>query len=225
MRQLIRRGTPWLGLFAPLPVVAGAIVTATHYTGATGNRYSFFLQAISDLGDPSQSAWAGVFNAGMMGSGLCMALFIVGASRRVNTRPGYAIAAAGITATIAMMCIGVFTSHASTHAAHYVSAGIAFVGILALSAGFSLYMPFAQQDVLPKWLIAPSALSALCSTVFLALQVAVRTGRLDNSKLLFQLGTEGPLLHLMPTLEWAVLASVLLWCFATALSLLPTALR
>lgn len=220
MQGFIRRYMPWLGLFGPLPVVLGTIAAVSHYTGWSGEHYSFLRQAISDLGDASRSAWAGAFNAGMITSGLCMALFIVNTGRRVRTRPGYVITAAGVVATTAMMGIGVFTAEARTQIAHYTSAGVAFCGILTLSAGLSLYLLFARQEVLSRWLVVPSLFCTACASLFLVLLVATRAGYVEDARLLLSLVPGGPRFHVITTLEWSVLGSVLILCFVTALSLL-----
>ncbi|HPO14803.1 MAG TPA: DUF998 domain-containing protein [Candidatus Hydrogenedentes bacterium] len=216
--DLIRRCTPWLGLVGPVPVLLGTIAAYKHYSG---DGYSFLRQAISDLGDPTRSPWAWAFNSGMMASGLCIALFIAGAARQVNRPYGYAIAAAGIVTTLGMMGIGVFTAEGETQIPHYLSAGIAFSGILILSTALSFYLPFGQQDVLPRWLVAPSALTAGYSILFLVLLIASRIGFIADSALLIHSGTGKELIHLITTLEWVVLGNVLLLCFSTALSLIP----
>ncbi len=218
MGQLIKPYTPWLGILGPIPILLGATLAALHYAGHGGAGYSFLRQAVSDLGDPSRSAWAWAFNAGMMASGLCMALFVLGTSLRLNSRPAYAIAAIGIVSTLAMAGIGVFTSQDATRTAHYVTAGVAFLSQMVLSASFGLHLPFSRKNALPRWLAIPSLLSALCSFVFLFLLVATRTGRIVESRLGFHLGVHGPLVKPVTVLEWAVLGSGLLLCFATALS-------
>ncbi len=221
MDQLIKRCTPWLGLLGPMPVLLGAFLAALHYVGHNGTGYSFLRQAVSDLGDPSRSAWAGAFNAGIIASGVCMALFIVGTSRRINSLPAYAIAAIGVISTLAMAGIGVFTSQDGTRTAHYITAGVAFFSQMILSASFGLHLPFSRRKVLSRWIAIPSLFSALCSFVFIFLLVATRTGRIQESRLLLHLGQNGPALKPVTTLEWAVLGSGLLLCFATALSQFP----
>jgi hypothetical membrane protein len=203
-----------------MPVLLGSLLAAAHYTAADGAGYSFLRQAISDLGVAPQSTWAWAFNAGMMASGLCMAVFSIGASLCVGSRLGYAIAAVSCITNIAMVCVGIFPAQAATMNQHNLSAVAAFAGILIMSLSLCLYVPFARQHFQVRWVFVSTLSSTVCAASFLYLLIATRTGHIIESELQARLGAIGAQVTLILTLEWATLGSVLLVCFSIALSLL-----
>ena len=211
--------TAWLGMLGPVPVLAGVALAASHY-GANGHPpYYFHRQTISDLGDPSGSAWASAFNAGMISSGILMTMFIIGVCILVKRPFLRAVGAVGVTATIAMVFAGIFTQHPPTLDQHNISAGIAFASILIFSLALSLYLISARQDILPRWIVAPSILTSLCAMSFFTLLLGTRTGRLLIKP------SPGPpanplLQNIITSFEWATLLSVLLLCVCISVTLL-----
>lgn len=220
MKRITSRFTPILGLLAPVPVLVGSTAAAARYSSRGGESYSLLRHTISDLGNPSHSAWAIAFNLGIMLSGFCIALFIVGTSRRINRKLGHAIAAVGIVTTIAMACIGVFPSQHLTRTEHLMSATVAFFGILLLSSSLCLYLPFSDQKILPRWLVVPSFISAGTAFIFILVIAARQLDLVDNSALSFHWGQGSNRVYLLPALEWLVFLCSLLLCCSTAFSLL-----
>lgn len=219
IRKLTRQHTPWLGIAAALTISLCAVVAALGFRHDTGDAYSFLRQNISDLGNPEQSAWAPVFNYGLMLGSVFMAIFIAGVSIHTHTRPVYAIASIGIIATIAMAFVGVYPSGAATAREHQIAAGIAFLGTTGLGASFSLYMLAAREPVFPRWLILPGLLSAATAFSFLGLLVLRFRGVLSREALHLRGANGHTVIDLISLLEWSVLFSILAWSFLTATAL------
>lgn len=219
IRRLSAQHTPWMGMSAALLITLGAIIAAAGFRHDTGDAYSFLRQNISDLGNPEQSAWAPVFNLGLMIGSALMAAFIAGVSIHTHTRATYAIACIGIIATVAMAFVGVYPSSADTMREHQIAAGIAFLGTLGLGGSFSLYMLTASAPVFPRWLIVPGLLSAASALGFLGL-LALRQGGVLGDDLLRWQGASGrTILDVVSLVEWCVLFSILAWSFLTAAAL------
>lgn len=218
IRRLSEQHTPWLGMAAAALIALGALIAALGFEHEGGHAYSFLRQNISDLGNPQISAWAPVFNYSLIAGSMLMAVFIAGVSILSQTRATYAIAAIGITATVAMAFVGVYPSGASTWREHQISAGIAFLGTLGLGTSFSIHMLLRPHPVLPRWLLAPGILSAFTAFSFLFTLLGRQRGWIPDAWLNWGSGAK-PIVELVSLLEWSVLFSILAWSFLTAVSL------
>lgn len=211
LHHFAHRHTRWLGVLGPAILIAGALAASFGY-----QDYSFLNHAISDLGDPGQSPWAMCFNLGMMLGSALTALFTYGVGRRLSTPRSRRITRVGVAGSIGMGLVGLFPSTPALHTPHLAVAGFAFVCTVILGAGFTLDMLLSEQDVLPRWLIAPGALAAACSLSFLIALVAKDAHLVPRE--VFHFGQAGPRpqVDLVAALEWSVLFSILLWSFLTA---------
>ncbi len=219
IRKFSEQHTPWLGMAAAAVIALGALVASIGFRHDSGEAYSFLRQNISDLGDPHVSAWAPVFNYSLMAGSVLMAIFIAGVSIISHTRATYAIAAIGITATVAMAFVGVYPSGPETGHEHGIAAGIAFLGTLGLGASFSLHMLVKPHPVLPRWLLLPGLLSAATAFGFLFALVGAKRGYIPRHVLQWGSDHAGPVIEVISLLEWSVLFSILAWSFLTAWSL------
>lgn len=211
---------PYFGLAGSLVVIAAVIVSGLVYRGPHGERYSSLNHFISELGQVGISRAAGVFNYGLIIAGILLLPYLVGLALVLNNVWAIPAAVGGVWATLSCALIGVFPmNNIKTHiktAVSYFRAGLVTMVLYSICI-------FAQptgSEVIPKGMIWIGVAASLVYAVFLkyphrAAKRNTDMDVLDTSKLV-----ERQKVWMAAVLEWAVLASTMLWFLATSLALL-----
>jgi len=205
------------GFLAPTVPLGCAAAPAANF-GSPEWQYSLFHNTISDLGNTGLSPWHPVFNGGMMAGSLLLIVFTVGTSAIVGSRIGYFVAAMALVANIGMALVGLYPSDPATHEAHMTAAALSFIGILALSGSFTIFVFIDRQDYLPRWLALPALLNVVCTISFFSVLGLEGAGAMEPQAGV-SAGDGRPLFAWVPMLEWSVLLTILLWAFLVAWTL------
>jgi hypothetical membrane protein len=210
-------------MVGPVLSIACACVAAWAYRRHDVS-YCMLRQAISDLGNPAESALAVVFNVGFVLGGAGMAAFVLGVRPWLRSALERVVVVSSVLAALGMSLIGVFADRAGAHTAHDVVALVTFLSVLALSGTFTACLLVIRQDLFSRWLVLPSGFCALCAAMFLPLLALDRLGVWANPHLPFPHGA-GRNILLVPLLEWLVYLSTMLLSFTAALSLISWPLK
>ncbi len=211
------------GMLGPVVSIACAFVAAYAYH-RHGMPYSMLRQAISDLGNPEQSALAVVFNVGFVLGGAGMAAFVLAVRPFLRSALEHVVVVCSVSAALGMSLVGVFPDQAGGHTVHDAVAAVAFLSVLGLSGSFTICLLVVRQDLFPRWLVLPSAFCALCAAMFLPLVALDRLGVWADPHIVFPPGAARPI-SLVCLLEWLVYLSTMLLSFTSALSLIPSPMK
>jgi hypothetical membrane protein len=210
MREMAARWGPGLGFVGAAAIALASLVTAVAYVGTQGELFSPLNHWISELGEVSVSRLAAVFNVGLVVGGLAYALFMLAfALTRSGWLPWLA-AVVGVVAGIAGSFVGVFPMDAPTNSIHRLVA-LTFFNLGWISVGLaSIDVWRKPESRFSRWL---PWLGLVTVVVFLAflyvyLPVITYTGT-DAGRQPFSMAT---------TLEWLVLAGILLWTLFAAIT-------
>ena len=211
---------PYFGLAGSLVVIAAVIVSGLVYRGPHGERYSSLNHFISELGQVGISRAAGVFNYGLILAGILLLPYLVGLALVLNNVWAIPAAVAGAWATISCALIGFFPmNNIKAHikaAMSYFRAGL----VTMLLYSISIFAQPAESEIIPKGMIWIGVMASLVYAVFL--KYPHRAAKQDTDMDVLDTSTlvERPKVWMAAVLEWAVLASTMLWFLATSLALL-----
>ncbi len=210
MRELAARWGPSLGLVGALAIALGSLVTAGFYMGTQNEPFSPLNHWISELGEVGVSRLAGLFNIGLVVGGLAYALFMLAlAITRRGWLPWLA-AIVGVVAGIAGSMVGVYPMDAPTIGIHRLVA-LTFFNLGWISVGLASLDLWRRPDPrFSRWLPWVGLLTVVIFIAFLSVYLPVLTYTgVDLGRPNFSLAT---------TLEWLVLAGILLWTLFAALT-------
>jgi hypothetical membrane protein len=195
------------GFIGSLALTLGSIITALAYTGANGQRYSPLNQFVSELGELGVSAQAGVFNLGLIISGISFAVFMVGLATMIKGRLRYPFAIIGLIVGLFGMLVGVFPmNNLDTH--RLVAFTFFNTGWIAIAL-FTLYIIFAKPPDFPRWLIIPGVLTVVS---FIAFLVTIRLSGPTGSATLSAPSLENrPDVWWTTIFEWLVIVTITAW--------------
>jgi Protein of unknown function (DUF998) len=209
-----QRFTVVCGLLGPLIMIIGSLVAAMPYEGKKGEAYSPLNHFISELGELGVSQNASVFNLCLIAGGVVLVGFMLGLGVYLATRLGYLAAAVGIWSGLSCSVVGMVPMNNLPR--HMRLADSFFYSGLATTLLFSLAIVADRNRKLPKWLVLPGLLAALCFSAFLALphlSGIPRANALDPSKIV------RPSVWVLPLLEWSVFVSIVIWIVAVTIAL------
>jgi hypothetical membrane protein len=208
--QRLRLVAPLAGMTCVLGIALTSLITAVAYSGRDDQAYSPINHWVSELGEVGVSQLAGLFNVGLMVGGVGFVVFMLGLLSARRSRLAWLYVPIGVLTGVAGFLVGVFPmNHVEQH-------GVAALGFFSLGwvpvalASIDFYRRPAAR--FPRWLSIIAALTVAAFVGFLAV-------------LGFLLGSDGlaapavrPSFWIVPTLEWAVLISMLVWVFATSVT-------
>jgi len=211
---------PYFGLTGSLVVIAAVIISGLVYRGPNGERYSSLNHFISELGQVGISRAAGVFNYGLIIAGILLLPYLVGLALVLNNAWAIPAAIAGVWATLSCALIGLFPMN---NIKAHIKAAVSFfrAGLVTMVLySISIFAQPVESEIIPKGMIWIGVMASLVDAVFLkypdrAAKQDTDMDVLDTSKLV-----ERPKVWMAAVLEWAVLASTMLWFLATSLALL-----
>jgi hypothetical membrane protein len=206
----------WFGLAGTAVVLLAVSASASRYSGRRGERYSVFNHFVSELGERGVSPFSGAFNVGLIVSGAlllpcCVALgmLIPGAWAKIAML-------VSCVAAVSVALVGVFPMN---DLPRHTAAAMTFfrAGLLTiLLFGVAIVRQPAGGVVLPFAINLVGALAVVCYAAFLILG---RKAAKDVEAMLDPLSIgERPRVWILPTMEWGVFLTTMLWFSAVALS-------
>jgi hypothetical membrane protein len=213
----LRRNYASFGLAGATVVSFCALVAALFYTGPDGEPYSVLNHFISELGEVGVSPLAGLFNLGLIASGLLLIPFCLGLGLAL---PGWLSKVglmAGLATALSLSGVGVFPMNNLpahiTAALAYFRTGLATVILFGQAI---LFQP-KEEVVLDRRVSLASLVAAACYAGFILymgnMPTTGGTNALDPS---FRSGR--PAVWSLAVLEWLVFFSTILWFAAIALA-------
>lgn len=206
------------GILGCIAIILAISITAADYHGTDGQRYSFVNHYISELGEVGVSSRAGVFNAGMMLSGVLFIPFTVGLGLTLSGGWGILGALAGSWAGISCFLVGVYpmnniTPHARV-AISYFRAGLTTILLFSIAIATQNMTPTVISTRV-NWV----GLAAILSYgSFLALTHKPKPVKNAGQPADPPVIVERPRFWLAPALEWVVFITTILWFICVALS-------
>ena len=193
-------------------LTVASVVTAFVYTGTKGEPYSPLDHWVSELGQTSVSRAAAVFNVGLIVGGLCFAVFVVGLAMAVSGRLRYAWGTTGVVAGVAGALVGVFPmDDLGPHSA--VALTFFVLGWLTVALA-SIDLLRRPDPRFPRWLAVIGAIATVSFVLFMA---ALFTDPLVRDDAL-AVPEMRPEVWPASILEWSVIAAIVAWTLATALT-------
>jgi hypothetical membrane protein len=208
----VERLAPLAGMAGAAAIGAGSLVAEIAYRGAQGEAYSPLSHYLSELGEVGVSSLALVFNVGLIAGGLCFSTFILGLARTRGGAAGLAFGATGVVAGLAGALVGLFpVNDIDRHTlSTYAFFNLGWATLAIASADFVL----RPDRRFPESLAVLGGVSVATFLAFIATYVASAAGSGQ--------GLQGPIARpafsLATTLEWAAIASILVWTFATGVA-------
>jgi hypothetical membrane protein len=208
---LLDRLAPLAGMAGAAGIGGASLLAELAYRGARGEAYSPLSHYVSDLGEVGVSSLAPVFNIGLIVGGLCFATFILGLASARGGTGGMALGAAGGFAGLAGALVGVFpVNDIDRHTlATYAFFNLAWITVAIASADFIL----RPDRRFPDWLAVLGSVSVATFLSFILIYLASGAGPGAGLG-----GSIQPAFSLSTTLEWAAIAGVLVWTFATGMA-------
>ncbi|MFU8827571.1 MAG: DUF998 domain-containing protein [Brevefilum sp.] len=206
-----------LGITGAAFSLLGTLISAIAYRGKQGEAYSPFNHFISELGEVGVSRWAWAFNLGLILSGLCLipAVVVVGL-----IMPGVIIKlgmVAGVITAVGLTLVGVFPMNKLKP--HGIAALTFFRGGLLMVSLFSLAIALQPEAAL----LLPRAYSLSGLPPILAfggfLIMMHKTSDEETDDPLQPVEVKRPKFWLMPTVEWTIFITIVLWFLLIALGL------
>lgn len=189
-------------------ILFATLAVALTFTGPQGYPYSVLNRNISDLGKPSVSALAPVFNWGLKIGGLFLIGFMAGLGLCVRNAGMRLIALSGVIAAVAIMFVGVYP--VSHFYYHKVAAMTFFIGGSVTFALFTVTILITDQHRFARWLAIPSLAVTLAFALFLGLPQLLYENPLQ-AYVVGPPGSQRPIFWLPSLLEWLVFAAVAAW--------------
>lgn len=211
------RATSWLGFLCVAIVWLAVLASATAYSGAYGEAYSFLNHNISELGEIGVSERAGVFNAALIVGGALYALFVIGLGVSGRSWGVYAASAVGLVSALALMMVGVFPiGPDESLASHTIAALTFFLSGMLYALLLTLALLFDRRTPLPRWLALPSAAVFVSYLAFLFLPRLLLDDLGAEAMLAGPSGPDRPGFWLPSFLEWLILFAVSAWVLIIA---------
>ena len=208
----------WFGITGALLVMLAVAYSAGVYRGRQGESFSLLNHFISELGEVGVSPGARIFNTTLIVGGLLFLPFIFGLGLALGSLLGGLGTLAGLVAGLALAAVGIFPMNDSENhsraALLYFRAGLGMVIFLGLAI---LFQP-AGRTAIPMAANLLSLLAAVCYATYLLL---VRTKPQEDSagELEPESSPDRPRFWLLPTVEWGIFFSTILWLFGMALAI------
>lgn len=205
----------WFGIVGVIILTLTSLVTALFFRTAAGFPYSPLNHFISELGWEGHSTLAGVFNSGLILSGVLFIGFLLGLGFSIHNAWAKIGMICGVIAAIFCSLVGVFPiNHLPQHI--FVAMGF-FRGGLATVILFAIAIQVQPKGKthIPKTANFFSITAIMAYGSFLILNAA----KVDAISASFSLGTmtAPPSFRLLAVVEWGVFIFTILWFLGVAL--------
>lgn len=198
------------GLAGASVIGVAAMVAALVYRGRDGQPYSPLNHWVSELGELGVSDLAGIFNLGLIVGGVCFASFMAALGWSRSGTLALLYVPVGVATGVAGSFAGVFPlNQLDEHGA----AALGFFGLGWIAVGLASFDIHRRPERrFPRWLAAVGALTVLSFAGFLLVFAPLLNGTG------FAPPAVRPDAWIVTSLEWAALASLVLWVYFTAAS-------
>lgn len=210
MLERLRSWSAFAGFAGALILLSASLVVAFAYTGANGERYSPLNYVVSELGHTASSTLAPLMNLAFILSGICFAVFIIGATHRFNAIPRGVISITGVIMGIFASLVGVFPMNID-RPIHVSVAGVFFLGGLFTVTAFSLVVLLSKKQPYPRWLGLLGIPHIIFSLIFINI---LRTE--GTSALSVVAGIRADF-RLVTVSEWGIVIALMTWVSVTSL--------
>jgi hypothetical membrane protein len=213
-RWAIGRIATTAGILSAGTVAFGVLVAAPAYQGTAGEAYSPLNHWISELGQVGVSARASAFNLALVAAGMEFVMFMVGLAQTSPSRLRWAFGPIGAVAGLGGALVGMFPMNHPTE--HLIAAAV-FFDLAWIAVGLaSITFVRHPEPRFPRWL---AGLGALTVVAFVAFLVSLQVDDAARARMAASGPISGrPEVWIAPILEWATLASILLWTLCTSLT-------
>jgi hypothetical protein len=208
----------WLfGMLGCVVITTAIVATAIVYRGVDGKRYSFFNHYISELGELGVSQRAGLFNTGMIITGLLFIPFTSGLALILGGMWGYLGGLAGLWTGVSCLLVGIYpmnnlTPH-SRVATAYFRGGLVTVLIFSIA----IFLQARGQEVISRWVNLAGVAAILSYASFIIISAR------NDSQLAQDNEVDGPIIKererfwIISIVEWLVFITTILWFLVVAL--------
>jgi len=194
-------------------ILLAVILPLFFYHGKQGERFSMLNHYISELGEVGVSRAAWIFNTGLILAGLVMLPYVVGLGSAFSSLLGWLGTAAGITAVLGVAAVGVFPMNnlqAHTIAATtYFRAGL----VMVFFFGLAIFFQTGGKTGVPQSANSLSLIAFLAYAAFLLWPLTKKKEPEQAEPPDPLQEPERPRVLALPTLEWLVFFSTILWLF------------
>lgn len=201
-RSLLGTISPLAGIVGAVAISGASLISALAYRGTEGEPFSPLNHWVSELGQLGVSSLAAVFNVALMIGGACLAIFMLGLAASRSGRLRYVYGPVGAISGIAGIFVGVAPMN---YTGPHTIAAQTFFNLGWIAVGLASVDFLRRPDVrFPRWLSALGGLTVVAFIYFLIVfyQPDTTTGH--------------PPFRLVMTLEWLVLAGIIVWVFAAS---------
>jgi len=204
------------GIAGSIIAVIGSLIAAIAYRGKQGQMYSPLNHFISELGEVGVSRLAWVFNLGLILTGLCLVVAVLGLGLMLPGWLSNVALVAGVVCALGLSFVGFFPMNQLTP--HTRAAMTFFRGGLVMVILFSLAIGFQSpaKSVISPWYALAGLPAIAAFSAFLVL-IAKATQHTDEP-----LGTEEvtrPRIRVLAVVEWSIFLTILLWFLLIAVGL------
>jgi hypothetical membrane protein len=207
----------WFGTAAAISITFVSVTTALFYKTPSGAAYSPINHFISELGWVGHSPLAGLFNAGLIISGLLLGIFFTGLGLFISNIWAKIGMAAGWATGLFISLVGIFPmNHLLQHV--FVSDGFFRAGLASVIFFAIAVLAQPQKDIkIPRSAGLFSLPTILVYVAFIIL-MSIKVKTLSPSLVMETMTLEPPPFQLLAVLEWAVFFFTTLWFLGMALS-------
>ena len=204
MTALVRMG-PAIGFVGSAFFILASVVAAIANTGAAGQGYSPLNHWVSELGELGVSAFALLFNLGLVAGGLALALFMAALGALRRSRLAWLYVPIGVIAGVSGALVGVFPMNG--RGIHIVVA-LGFFVLGWMAVGLASIDIWRRPDPrFARWLPILGAVTVALFLLFLSVYIPyLYTGT----------GADRPPLSVATILEWLVLLGIIGWVLAAS---------
>lgn len=201
-------------------LIGTSLLTAAVYTGRAGEAYSPLNHYISELGELGVSRLAWLFDGGLVVSGTCLVVVMLGLAGRLSGWVRWIVGPVGSVAGVAGALVGIFPMN---DVGPHGFAALTFFTAAWLAVGsFTLWLiVHGVPWPYPRALVAAGVATVVSYVAFLLSYRIARTPGVDP----LAVPSTRPAIWAGPILEWLTLAGIVAWVALLAWGLAREAWR
>lgn len=197
-----------LGVFGPLIICLGILISALGYTGVQGQAYNLLNHFVSELGEIGTSDLALAFNLSLILGGLFNAGFMAWLPFQFRGWIRYPLLLIGLSTAVFGALVGIFPMNALDQ---HIFVALLFFDLGLLTAlVYSLVILFNKGHNLPRWLAIPGIVNTMGFFIFTNFPNQFEGG-VDFQEGMGGLLANRPNFIPLALMEWIVILGVVAW--------------